>query len=100
MFKNFRRKYQGSQNQNEVTYMDFGNLGGMGAAAAAYIKTPEGQNTIKSFLASPDGISLLKNFLATEEGKQVIRTLLPQILDSLNLPQPVKEMIKSAVSAN
>lgn len=77
--------------------MDFGNLGGMGAAAAAYIKTPEGQNTIKSFLASPDGISMLKNFLATEQGKQVITAVLPQVLDTLNLPQPVKEMIKSAI---
>ncbi len=79
--------------------MDFGNLGGIGASAAGFIATPEGQTAIKNFLATPDGMTLLKNFAATSQGQQVIMSILPSVLDGMNLPEPVKAMIKSAIPA-
>jgi hypothetical protein len=79
--------------------MDFGNLGGLGASAAGFIATPEGQTAVKNFLATPDGMALLKNFASSSQGQQVIMSLLPSIVDGMNLPEPVKAMIKSAAPA-
>lgn len=79
--------------------MDFGNLGGLGASAAGFIATPEGQTAVKNFLATPDGMALLKNFAASSQGQQVIMSILPSIVEGMNLPEPVKAMIKSAVPA-
>ncbi|MGA2161328.1 MAG: hypothetical protein ABSG28_03885 [Methanoregula sp.] len=77
--------------------MDFGNLGGIGGSVVGFISTPEGQTAVKNFLATPDGMSLLKNFAATSQGQQVIMSILPSVLDGMNLPEPVKAMIKSAI---
>jgi len=57
--------------------MDFGNLGGLGASAAGFLATSEGQTAVKNFLATPDGMALLKNFASSSQGQQVIMSLLP-----------------------
>jgi len=80
--------------------MDFGNLGGLGGSLAGFIATPEGQAAVKNFLASPDGMNMLKSFATSAQGQQVIMSILPEIVDGMNLPEPVKAMIKSAVPAN
>ncbi len=79
--------------------MDFGNLGGIGGSLAGFIATPEGQTAVKNFLATPDGMTLLKNFAATPQGQQIIMSILPSLVEGMNLPEPVKAMIKSAVPA-
>ncbi|MGD0534259.1 hypothetical protein [Methanoregula sp.] len=76
--------------------MDFGNLGGIGGSVAGFIATPEGQTAVKNFLATPDGTTLLKNFAATPQGQQIIMSILPSVVDGMNLPEPVKAMIKSS----
>jgi hypothetical protein len=80
--------------------MDFGNLGGIGGSLAGFIATPEGQTAVKNFLVTPDGMTLLKNFAATPQGQQVIMSIFPSLVDGMNLPEPVKAMIKSAVPAS
>ncbi len=70
--------------------MDFGNLGGIGGSVAGFIATPEGQTAVKNFLATPDGMSLLKNFAATSQGQQVIMSILPSVLDGMNLPNRLR----------
>lgn len=79
--------------------MNFGNMGGMGGAVAGFFSTPEGQETVKKFLSSPDGITLLKNFASTPEGQKVIAGILPQVLNSLNLPPGMADMIKGALAS-
>jgi hypothetical protein len=78
--------------------MNFGNLGGIGLAAGNFLATPEGQEAAKKFLATPDGVTLLKSFAGTPQGQQVIMSLLPTIVDGLNLPPAVKEMIKASAN--
>jgi hypothetical protein len=81
----------------ELIKMNFGNLGGLEGSLTGFIATPQGQAAVKSFLATPDGMTLLKNFASSTEGQQVIMSILPEIVDGMNLPGPVKDMIKSAV---
>ncbi|MFA5332228.1 MAG: hypothetical protein WC342_07600 [Methanoregula sp.] len=77
--------------------MNFGNLGGIGGSVAGFLTTSEGQAAVKNFLATPDGMTLLKSFASTRQGQQVIMSVLPSVVDGMNLPEPVKAMIKSAV---
>ncbi len=78
--------------------MNFGSIGGLGGAAAAYLQTPEGQEAVKKFLASPEGISLLQNFAASAEGKKVMASVLPNVLSGLNLPAGASEMLIAALN--
>lgn len=80
--------------------MNFGSLGGMGGAVAGYLATPEGQEAAKKYLASPDGIAMLKGFVATPEGKKAISSVLPVLLEGLNLPPLVKDAVISAISSS
>jgi hypothetical protein len=77
--------------------MNFGNLAGMGGMAENFLSTPEGQAAVKQFLGSSQGMDLLKSFAGTPDGQKAIMTVLPMVLDGLNLPQPVKDMIKSSI---
>ena len=76
--------------------MDFGNLGGLGGSLSGFIATPEGQTAVKNFLATPDGMNLLRSFASSSQGQQVIMSILPSVVDGMNLPEPVKAMIKAA----
>ncbi|MHB8163494.1 MAG: hypothetical protein ACYDDV_03985 [Methanoregula sp.] len=80
--------------------MNFGSLGGMGGAVGSYLATPEGQEAAKKFLASPDGIAMLKGFIETPDGKKAMMSLLPALLDTLNVPPAVKEVVKSAIGTS
>ncbi|WP_321508056.1 hypothetical protein [uncultured Methanoregula sp.] len=73
--------------------MNFGSLGGMGGAVSSYLGTPEGQEAAKQFLASPEGINLLKTFAASPEGQKALLSVVPTLLNVINLPPGVKEMI-------
>lgn len=77
--------------------MNFGNIAGLSGAAGNFLATPEGQESVKKFLASPDGIELLKNFAMTPDGQKVIKSILPQVLDGMNLPPGVADMIRKAL---
>jgi len=76
---------------------NIGNIGSMGDAITGYIKTPEGQEKIVQYLSSPEGMAIVKNFAATPGGKKVILSILPQLLEGLNLPPQVTDAIKSAI---
>jgi hypothetical protein len=80
--------------------MNFGSLGDMGGAVAGYLATPEGQEAAKKYLASPDGIAMLKGFIETPEGKKAMISILPALLDGLNLPPAIKDAVKSALSSS
>jgi hypothetical protein len=80
-----------------VTMLNIGNIGSMGDAITNYIKTQEGQEKITKYLGSPEGMTMLKNFAETPDGKKVILSILPQLLEGLNLPPQIKDAIKSAI---
>jgi hypothetical protein len=65
----------------------------LGNQAAAYLATPDGQETIKKFLSSPEGIAMLNNFFSSPEGKGVAANVLPTLLNGLNLPSGTQEMV-------
>ncbi len=77
--------------------MNFGNIAGIGGAAAAYLSTPEGQDAVKKFLASPEGMKLLQNFAGTPEGRKTMAGILPTVIGGLNLPPGAADMIKGAL---
>jgi hypothetical protein len=62
-----------SHDRSEKT-MNFGSLGGMGGAVAGYLATPE--------------------------GKKAITSVLPALLDGLNLPPAIKDAVKSAIGSS
>ena len=80
--------------------MNFGSLGGMGGAVSSYLSTPEGHEAAKKYLASADGIAMLKGFIATPEGKKTILSVLPALLDGINLPPAIKEAVISAIGTS
>ncbi len=77
--------------------MDFGSLGGMGGAIGSFLASPDGQDAAKKFLASPQGTDMLKSFAATQEGQKALMSVVPVILDGINLPPGVKDMILAAL---
>lgn len=80
--------------------MNFGSLGGMGGAVAGYLATPEGQEAVKKYLASPEGSVMLKGFIASPEGQKTILSVLPVLLDGLNLSPEIKNAVKSAINSS
>ncbi len=74
--------------------MDFGLLGGQ---LAGMLKSPEGQETVKKFLSSPEGIAMIKEYLLSPQGKEVVISILPQVLESLNLPPEAKAMVSQYI---
>ena len=78
--------------------MNFGNLAGMGGAAAGFLATPEGQEAVKKYLASPEGMQLLQSFAMTPDGQKAISGILPQVLGGANIPPGVIDMIRGALS--
>lgn len=80
--------------------MNFGNIGGMGGAVGSYLSTPEGQEAAKKYLASPEGIAMLKGFIGTPEGQKTVLSILPALLDGLNLPPAIKDAVKSATGTS
>ena len=77
--------------------MNFGNIGGMGGAVGNYITTPEGQDAIKKFLTSPEGVEMLQKFAGTPEGQKTMLSILPTVLEGLNLPPETTDTINRAL---
>jgi hypothetical protein len=71
----------------------------MGGAVGSYLSTPEGQEAAKKYLASPEGSAMLKGFVGTPEGKKTLLSVLPMVLDGLNLPPAIKDAVVSALSS-
>jgi hypothetical protein len=73
--------------------MGFGSFGGMESIISRYLASPDGQEATRKYLASPEGIAMIKNFISTPEGQKTAITILPALLDGLNIPPEVKETI-------
>jgi hypothetical protein len=75
-----------------------GALDGIQGMVASYLASPRGQEAIRSFLSSPQGKEAIDAYLSTHEGQQMARLLLGRALDSLNIPEQVKDQIRTALA--
>ena len=71
---------------------------GIQGMVAKYLASPKGQEAIRSFLASPQGKEAIDAYLSTNAGQQIARLLLLRALDSLTIPDDVKEQIRTALA--
>lgn len=74
-----------------------GLLDGIGGALGGMISSPEGKEQIVKFLSSPEGIAMLKQFISSPDGKQVANQLAMPLLDSLGVPDAVKQSIQQYI---
>ena len=73
------------------------HFSGIQGLIAGYIASPQGREMVRSFLSSPEGQEAINAYLATPEGQGMAKLLLIKALDSLGLPGPLKEEIRSAL---
>jgi hypothetical protein len=69
----------------------------MQAMIAGYIASPKGQEALRNYIASAEGQKTLNSCLATTEGKQMAKLLLKQTIDSLDLPEDVRDQVRTAL---
>lgn len=72
-------------------------LNGIQGMVAAYLASPQGQETIRKFLESPQGKETIDAYLSTPGGQQMARLLLVKALDRLDIPDDVKAVIRKAM---
>jgi len=70
---------------------------GLQGLVADYLNSPKGQETIRTFLSSPQGKEAIDSYLSTSGGQQMARLLLLRALDSLDIPNDVKDQIRKAL---
>jgi hypothetical protein len=76
--------------------VNFGDIGRMDWVIENYVATHEGRIAVKKYLTSPDGIVMLQKFVGTPEGKETMVSILPHILNWLNLPSGAVDTIEGA----
>jgi hypothetical protein len=69
----------------------------MQAMIAGYIASPKGQEALRNYIASAEGQKTLNSCLATPEGQQMARLLLKQTIGSLDLPEDIREQVRTAL---
>jgi hypothetical protein len=79
--------------------VNLGNLGGLGSTMEGMLSSPEGQDQIKKFISSPEGKQMLVQFVSGPEGKQLAGQLLMPILQNLQIPDNIKDMVRQYIPA-
>lgn len=72
---------------------------GMQGMIAAYVASPQGQETIRNYLASDEGKKAIGSYLTTPEGQEMARIIFTRVLEGLDLPAEVKSCVLAAVAA-
>ncbi|MGA2103758.1 hypothetical protein [Methanoregula sp.] len=75
-------------------------LEGIQGLVAGYLASPKGQDAIRSFLSSPQGTEAINAYISTPDGQQIARLLLLKALDGLEIPDAVKEQIRTALAGS
>jgi hypothetical protein len=70
----------------------------MQAVIASYLASPKGQEALRNYINSAEGQRTLNTCLATREGQQMAGMLLLQAIDSLDLPDDVKNQVRNALT--
>ena len=73
-------------------------IGGMQGMIAAYIASPQGQETIRNYLASPEGKKTIGTYIETPEGHEMATIIFSRVLEGLDLPADIKERVLAAVA--
>jgi hypothetical protein len=73
-------------------------LNGMQGMIAAYVASPQGQETIRNYLASPEGKKTIGAYLATPEGQDMGSLIFNRILEGLDLPEDIRGQVLAAAA--
>jgi len=69
----------------------------MKGVVASYLASPQGIEMIHNYISSDAGQAAIREYFATPHGRRTAQLLLPSMLDSLNLPEDMKEKIRIAL---
>jgi hypothetical protein len=67
---------------------------------AGYLASPKGQQALQNYLASPEGKATIDAYLATPGGQKMAQLLLCRALDSLDIPEDAKGVLRTALTGN
>lgn len=65
-----------------------------------YLASPKGQQALQNYLASPEGKATIDAYLATPGGQKMAQLLLCRALDSLEIPEEAKGVLRTALTGN
>lgn len=74
------------------------HFGGIQGLVAGYIASPQGREMIRNFLSSPEGQKAIDSYLSTPEGQEMAKLLLAKALGHLDLPEPIRDDIRKALT--
>jgi tripartite-type tricarboxylate transporter receptor subunit TctC len=66
----------------------------MKGVVASYLASPQGMEMIHNYISSSGGQVSIREYLATPQGKQTALDILPLVLDAVDLPGDVKNLIR------
>jgi hypothetical protein len=61
---------------------------------SSYISSPQGMETICTYISSEAGQRAIRDYLSTPGGKQIAKEILPLLLESVELPDDLKNAVK------
>lgn len=74
-----------------------GLLDGISGSLGGMLSSPEGKEQIVKFLSSPEGMAMLQQFIASPDGKKLASQIAMPVLDSLGVPDAVKQSIQQYI---
>jgi hypothetical protein len=61
---------------------------------ASYLASPQGMEMIHNYISSAEGQASIREYLETPRGKQTAINILPLVLDAVDLPGSMKNLIR------
>jgi len=69
----------------------------MKGLVATYLASPQGQEMVNRYLSSAEGQVSIRDYLSTPDGKQTAQMILPLVLDVVDLPEEVKNSVRTTM---
>lgn len=69
----------------------------MKGLVATYLASPQGQEMVNRYLSSAEGLVSIRDYLSTPDGKQTAQMILPRVLDVVDLPEKVKNSVRTTI---
>jgi hypothetical protein len=68
------------------------------AIIAEYLSNAANRRVLRSFASSPEGKRIIEDYLNSPEGPKMLQTLVPLILEHIEVPVETKKQIISALN--
>ena len=66
----------------------------MKGVVTSYLACPQGMQMVQDYLSSKEGQSCIREYLLTPRGKKTALEILPMVLDAVDLPADVKNVVR------